>query len=363
MRKSKGLAFILSFIFGIGHMYLGRKVRGVIYPLFFLGSAFISGFAAFGLSAMELAIAFFIIGSLIWIINILDMMITVISGTDPAFAPVPNQLVEELQTLQPSSSQDDRALTLFLSIVPGLGHLQLGLMNRGLTFLLGFFGSLTMIIFVSALTNQEGFLIFLGALPVLWLYNMFDVVQLLQRKRQGEELVDRSIFEELEEQRETGRKSKMFAMFLAILPGASHMYLGLQRRGLQLMAAFLFSIYILDVLRLSLFLFIIPILWFFSFFDALQYIAKEGKEPLKDIPVVDWLMNHQRWLGIGLLALGMFYLIQQMILPFLELNFPEWHITQWFDQYFQTAIVSLILIIGGIRLMTGSRVKSKGVKE
>lgn len=38
------------------------------------------------------------------------------------------------------------------------------------------------------------------------------------------------------------------------------MYLGLQRRGLQLMAAFLLSIYLLDLLRLSAFLFLVPII-------------------------------------------------------------------------------------------------------
>ena len=44
--------------------------------------------------------------------------------------------------------------------------------------------------------------------------------------------------------------------FLSMFPGAGHLYLGYQRRGVQLMAAFLFSIYILDVLRLGIFLFL-----------------------------------------------------------------------------------------------------------
>lgn len=74
-------------------------------------------------------------------------------------------------------------------------------------------------------------------------------------KERGEQLDDRTIFEEFEEHREQGKKNKTFASILAMFPGAGHMYLGLQRRGLQLMAAFLLSIYLLDLLRLSAFYF------------------------------------------------------------------------------------------------------------
>lgn len=54
------------------------------------------------------------------------------------------------------------------------------------------------------------------------------------------------------------------------------MYLGLQRRGLQLMAAFLLSIYLLDLLRLSAFLFLVPIIWFYSF--LMRYSKQQNTE-------------------------------------------------------------------------------------
>lgn len=65
-------------------------------------------------------------------------------------------------------------------------------------------------------------------------------MQQLNKKQLGEELVDRSILEDLEMKREVGKKSKSIATFLSIFPGAGHLYLGLQKRGIQLMAAFLF---------------------------------------------------------------------------------------------------------------------------
>lgn len=106
--------------------------------------------------------------------------------------------------------------------------------------------------------------------------------------------MDQTFLEDFGEIREDGKKGKVIATFLSIVPGAGHMYLGLQKRGLQLMIAFFACIYILDVLRLSLFLFLVPILWFYSFFDALQLISKQDREQLQDIPIVDWLVNHQR---------------------------------------------------------------------
>ena len=102
-------------------------------------------------------------------------------------------------------------------------------------------------------------------LPIIWLYCMFDVVQLVHRKQAGDLLIDRTLFDELESGRESGRRSKVFATLLSAFPGAGQMYLGLQKRGLQLMVLFLGSIYVLDVLKLSVFLFLIPLIWFYAF--------------------------------------------------------------------------------------------------
>ena len=126
------------------------------------------------------------------------------------------------------------------------------------------------------------------------------------------------------------------------------------------MAAFLFSIYILDVLHLSLFLFIIPILWFYSFFDALQQLSKHTRgEEMKDVPIVDWLINHQRWVGYALLGLGGFYIIDQVVIPLIYDYFPQFRNRYLYERYFQTTIVSVLLIVGGLVLLAGSR-KSKG---
>lgn len=371
MYKNPLVAFLLGFIPGAGHLYLGRKVRALVYPLLFFGSLALGAFASIMSHDGDPFVVMGIAAAIIWGVNMLDIVISAIAyGRRPAMdmtaaVPYPDGSVPmpPYPHSQPPQvrDSDERFRTILLSFIPGLGHFQLGLMNRGLTLLIGFFGSMTMILFVSFLANQDGFLVFFGALPIIWLYGMFDAIRMVTRKQQGETLIDRTILEDIDEHRESGRRSKVIATLLAIFPGAGHMYLGLQKRGLQLMAAFLFSIYILDVLRLSLFLFFVPILWFYSFFDALQQVTRysEGKEEMKDVPIVDWLVNQQKWIGVGLLLLGGFYLVDQFVLEMLDRMFPDRNIGYWLRSYLQTFIVSAMLIGGGLKLAFGKKIRKE----
>lgn len=399
MNKSPLKAFLLSVFPGAGHYYVGRRIRPVLYGLLFFGPATLDAMMLFNylygnnrMMESDLFFSLFFFGCAVWLVNMADMVLFLLTrpagwwaadrgghqgfpysagaaepfalaGQEPA-GGFPDEPYRDGygQTLPfPGPSRDlqadtnERFKTILLSFIPGLGHFQLGLMHRGAAFLLSFFGLFTMVGFLAVAVFGERFLIFILALPVIWFYNIFDVAQLLKRKQMGETLEDRTIFEEFEENRKDGRKSKTLATVLSVFPGAGHMYLGLQRRGLQLMAAFLLAIYMLDVLRLSLFLFLIPIIWFFGFFDALQFVSKQGREEMRDIPLVDWLTNHQRWIGIGLLVLGVYYLFDQIVLGLLQDYFPKLRISYWFHQYFQTFAVGTLLIGGGLRLLAGGR--------
>lgn len=72
-----------------------------------------------------------------------------------------------------------------------------------------------------------------------------------------------------------GRKSAFVTFILSFLPGAGHMYLGLNKRGLQFMAAFFGTIFLIDLLHIELLLaFVLVIVWFYSMFDALQMTSR-----------------------------------------------------------------------------------------
>lgn len=355
--KSSTKALTLSLFPGLGHIYLGKMFRGALYLIAVFGCALLTVIGVANNSG-EAAVIFFMIGLFIYLVSFIHMGVH-ISKQKKAIK------TENPDDPQSQGAQDsERFYAIVLSFVPGLGHFQLGLMNRGLTLLATFLGLGVMVIFVTALTSREEFLVFLLGLPIIWVYGFFDAVQQVNKKQRGEELVDKTIFEDFEARREDGKKSKAIATFLSIFPGAGHLYLGLQRRGIQLMAAFLFSVYILDVLRLGIFLFLIPIIWFYSFFDGLQKASRYGEETVEDVPIIAYFLNHQKWVGIGLILMGLYYLMMNVVVPALSpvltrvinIDVNYW-VQGYFQPYFQTGLVCLLLIGGGIKLLSGSKQK------
>ena len=58
--------------------------------------------------------------AVLWVINLLDLVITIIKQTKK----------QEAGELINSSKESERFYIILLSIIPGLGHFQLGLMQR-----------------------------------------------------------------------------------------------------------------------------------------------------------------------------------------------------------------------------------------
>lgn len=344
MNKNPVLAFILSFIPGVGHFYLGKTFKGLFYLMSVFGLA--------GMSILGLAVG---AGDVILVPIVLGLFIYIISFIDTVVALI--KLPKDKELSAAATKESERFYTIVLSFIPGLGHFQLGLMNRGLTFLSAFLGLGILIFFLAAMTGASSMLVFMALLPIIWIYSFFDAIQQLNKKQRGEALVDKSVLEEFEESRESGKKSKTIATLFSIVPGAGHLYLGLQKRGLQLMVGFLAAIYILDILRLGLFFFIIPIIWFYSFFDGLQKASKAQSGELEDTPIISGKFNQQKWVGIALVVFGIYFLTVNIILPAVApyINIEYRHIQYLFRNYFQTGLVCLLLIGGGIKLLSGSK--------
>lgn len=357
--KSSLVAFLLSFLPGAGHLYMNRLFRGFLYGGGFFGSLFLIFMGVTGFHApSDFLIVLALMAALIWGVNMLDMVIFLLRS-QPYRLPGSYGSEPQDQTswdANPYSSQiagqQEKTKIMLLSFIPGLGHYQLGLMHRGLTAMVFFFGVAILVFFVTIMTHNEGFVAFLLALPVLWFYTMFDALKQQGNKQAGLELVDRSIFEDFHLGDEYGRKNRTLATIIAIFPGAAHLYLSMTKRGVQLMAIFLFSIYILDVLRLSLFLFLIPILWFFSFFDALQSITKYENGTLIDKPIIENWTAYQRPIGMVLILLGSYYFLKDVVVQFMYQILPSaGNYMYLITNFSQTLIVALLLIGGGVRLL------------
>lgn len=372
--RSKFLAFVLNVVPGVGLFYWTNKARSFIYLLILIiGVVGGMGLAIVSSNGNPFLILTLFGAGLVWLVSTIHLLISF--GQRPQYseyyasngvpvAPGSQLGPEGYPVMQNKVGEDsERFYTIILSFIPGLGHMHMGLMQRGLSFLISFFGIITMLLFLTGITRQIVFLLFLCVLPIIWLYSMFDAVRYIHRKQAGEVLVDRTVFDEWDSGREEGKRSKVLATLLSAFPGAGQMYLGMQKRGLQMMLLFLGSFYIIDVLRLSLFLFLIPVIWFYCFFDGLQLTSRYGLGSIEDRPLLGKMGNYQHWIGISLLLLGLYYIAMNLVIPVIERQFPDLYIQQYINDYLRPGIVSFILVFGGIKLLFGSKYKQANVDD
>ena len=64
------------------------------------------------------------------------------------------------------------------------------------------------------------------------------------------------------------KKSSFLTFWFSLLPGAGQMYMGFMKRGVCLMSAFFLLIFISAFLNIGAIMLIMPILWFYAFFDT-----------------------------------------------------------------------------------------------
>jgi len=356
--KNPIIAFLLSFFPGLGLIYIGKTLRGLMY-LFGELACIVMTIILMN-SYYELWLVTFISGIALYVISIID---TGITASKHLFKQEKKVVITEDGKIA-DVREYDRFKTIILSFLPGVGHFHLGLNQRAVTILSSFVGLGAMIFFIAMFVGSE-FLLFWVSLLIIWVYSFFDVMQQLNKKEKGEELVDQSIFDDFNQLQEDGKKNKLLATILALFPGAAHLYLGLQKRGIQLMIAFVLSIYVMDVLRLGIFLFAIPVIWFYSFFDGLQKGTKMANgEQVEDEPVFTQFTNYHKWVGIGLIAVGVYYLFIDVIMPIVEPILWEYYgfqIPYYVSNYIQTIVLCIIFIIGGVKLMTGKKVEKKEI--
>lgn len=241
-------------------------------------------------------------------------------------------------------------LAFILSFVPGLAHIYLGLFERGAIylFLTGglIFGS---IVFGNIFYYGEGpIILMMAAVAVIWLIAFLDVFSAFKIMNEEEIIEENNMEEGLNMEKRKRENKRIITLALSVIPGAGHMYMGYQDRGLMFMAGFFFTIFFMGWLNLNFLVFILPLIWFYSFFDS--YHILNDKE-IEDFDLSGILPKiSQRYIGIGFIVIGLLVMFQNMIYPLLSQIFEYWVIS-----YLQTTIVSILLILGGIKILKGKR--------
>jgi|LSQX01.2.fsa_nt_gb hypothetical protein len=251
-------------------------------------------------------------------------------------------------------TRKSKFLTFILSAVPGLGHIYIGFNIRGGMFLFAEVAVLFIMFGLGGFDSGGNSGLAAILIPVIWLACLVDSMMLVDRINRivlggnNEESIQNL---EMEKQ-----NKKVIAMVLSIIPGAGHMFLGLQRQGIQLMLIFFASFFLTDWLGIALFMIIVPVVWFFSLFDVMYKASGIDIQEDNDVLLVSWfnckspfIRDTRKFLAFVLIGIGGYLLFEKIILQEILIDLR-------IRKFVQTGIVALLFIAGGVRLLMGTNI-------
>lgn len=172
------------------------------------------------------------------------------------------------------------------------------------------------------------------------------------------------------------KKSRLFSLLCACWPGAGEMYLGLMNRGLAIMLLF-WGIIAVGIFGFVVLMFLLPVLWFYSFFDTLtlrnldyyaltelqerdEYFFRDLIGDKYDLPGA--VQKYHLFIGIALIACGGFVLYDRLVRWVWNYDFiPPW-LYSFLDQV-PGMLVSFGVITLGVWLVRGKRMPADEVEE
>ncbi|WP_018132381.1 hypothetical protein [Effusibacillus pohliae] len=144
-------------------------------------------------------------------------------------------------------------------------------------------------------------------------------------------------------------KSKFFTFFLSFLPGLGHLYLGLTRQGIELMALFFAVAWLSGWTGGFPLGFLVPVLFFYGIFDALQKRDRLARGEWIDTEStffrnvnVDWFAD-KKWIGWTAIGLGVLLLLKELGAHFYYLH------------RFDDLIVAVLLVGVGVWMLQRER--------
>ena len=166
------------------------------------------------------------------------------------------------------------------------------------------------------------------------------------------------------------KKSSFWTFVFSLFPGAGHMYLGLMKKGASLMLLFCLTIALSGFLNLSFLLILLPVIWFYAFFDTLnlrsmsyEFLPQDDflfhLDSLSSGKVLKFFRQRHLLVGILLIVVGI-YMLAELILPTM---FYRFNIDLYpFFNALPTIVVAAAIIWLGIRLIRSS-VMHKAIED
>lgn len=166
----------------------------------------------------------------------------------------------------------------------------------------------------------------------------------------------------------TKKKSRFLTFICSLLPGAGHMYMGFMKTGVSFMGAFFFIIFLATFLNIDQLIFILPLIWFYSFFDCNNKANLNEEErvlaedrylfSLDKLPKIDNKMSGKSGVTIGviLLFIGVYLIFNNIIEVFRP--YMNYVIISLIRQVPQV-IIGIAIIIIGMKLIQGKNKERK----
>lgn len=173
------------------------------------------------------------------------------------------------------------------------------------------------------------------------------------------------------------KKNKVLFFIFSVIPGAAHMYMGLVKRGIAIMCMFIAAIGLAILTFTDVLLLILPVVWFYSFFDAWnKYHLPEEKfekiqddfffmlnvvpENIKNDPRIKKISSKGLLKGLGVVSIfiGAYIIIDRVLLSlfgyFTNTGIIAAIISDVARRIPQIAIAALLIFVG-VKLITNKK--------
>lgn len=180
------------------------------------------------------------------------------------------------------------------------------------------------------------------------------------------------------------KKNKVLFFFFSLIPGAAHMYIGLVKRGLVIMLAFVTAIGFPVICDLPVLLVVLPVLWFYSFFDAwnkynlpaekfakisddfLFFMNAVSEDVRSDPRLKKFTSNHLLKIGgIAAVLFGAYLLWDKVVLNICSrfLSDAAAEVISYISYRIPQLAVAILLIVIGVKLIAHKKQELDGKDE
>lgn len=165
------------------------------------------------------------------------------------------------------------------------------------------------------------------------------------------------------------KKNKFWNFIISFMPGAGQMYQGFLKRGTSLMTMFFAEIFLANIINIDWFLFGLPVIWFYAFFDSLNTndLSDEEFSKLEDAFLftdssTTFKISKSKFripAAVVLIMAGCYILLENvfyMLRSVLGFGY-DWWVTEVIFDYFPRFVFAAVIILAGLYLIKGKKIQ------